>query len=291
MDDRSVRANSNNIFHILVVNDDPAAAGVLREVMKNLQHLHELHFVLDGSDALDFLHRTGGYRDVPFPDLILLDVNMPRLGGLDTLSAIKNDPQLRVIPVIMLSTSRSPNDVRKSYMAHANGYVQKPTSLDSTVKLVEAIESFWMNFALFPTREERPQQLRQQDDSKGGTPGSSALASTPAHTGKPIAPGSVEASSTMRNDRSSGTAVISARKSGCEEHNRLLDEFGMAVRELIDLHEQQFVAIVEDDAECHRFDLLIHMANEKKQLAKYGYLRHVEEHGCSNFDAFNNVRA
>ncbi len=68
---------------------------------------------------------------------------------------------------------------------------------------------------------------------------------------------------------------------GCREHNRLLNEFGAAVRELLALHEQQFLAIVEGDMECSRFDLLIHMANERKQLTKYAYLRHVEEHGCS----------
>jgi hypothetical protein len=71
----------------------------------------------------------------------------------------------------------------------------------------------------------------------------------------------------------------------CQEHNRLLDEFGAAVRDLLLLHEQQFLAIVDGDSECSRFDVLIHMANEKKQLAKYAYIRHVEAHGCSN----NNV--
>jgi len=71
------------------------------------------------------------------------------------------------------------------------------------------------------------------------------------------------------------------RKSGCEEHDRLLDEFGSTVRELLNLHEQQFVAISQEDIECTRFDLLIHMVNEKKQRAKYAYIRHVEERGCS----------
>lgn len=74
------------------------------------------------------------------------------------------------------------------------------------------------------------------------------------------------------------------RKAGCDVHNGLLDDFGMAIRELLELHEQQFLAIVDGDIDCHRFDLLIHMANEKKQLAKYAYLRHVEEHGCSNLN-------
>lgn len=80
-------------------------------------------------------------------------------------------------------------------------------------------------------------------------------------------------------------AEEASRKSGCEEHDRLLSEFGAAVRELLDLHQQQFQAIVEGDAESSRFDVLIHMANEKKQWAKYAYLRHVDAHGCSDHDA------
>jgi len=76
-------------------------------------------------------------------------------------------------------------------------------------------------------------------------------------------------------------AEKASRKSGCEEHDRLLGEFGAAVREILELHHQQFQAIVEGDAESSRFDVLVHMANEKKQLAKYAYLRHVDTHGCS----------
>lgn len=77
--------------------------------------------------------------------------------------------------------------------------------------------------------------------------------------------------------------VAPSRSAGCQEHNRLLDAFGEAVQELIKLHEQQFQAILDGDSECQRFDVLIHMANEKKQLAKYAYVRHVEDHGCSKF--------
>jgi hypothetical protein len=79
-------------------------------------------------------------------------------------------------------------------------------------------------------------------------------------------------------------------RSGCGGHNSLLEEFGAAVRELLELHEQQWSAIVDGDNDCYRFDLLIHMANEKKQLAKYAYLRHVEAHGCSDFNALNQTR-
>lgn len=85
----------------------------------------------------------------------------------------------------------------------------------------------------------------------------------------------------MQHDSSAGNVDgMSTRDRGCEEHNRLLDEFGKAVQELLQVHEQQYQAILSGDIESHRFDLLIHVANEKKQLAKYAYLRHVEAHGC-----------
>ena len=269
MDETSSAAKGSHIFHILVVDDDPSEARLLREMMKILQRPHELHFVLDGSEALDFLRGKAPYAGAPRPHLVLLDLHMPRVGGLETLSAIKGDPELCVIPVIMLSSSDSPSDVRKSYQAHANGYVRKPTDLSRMLQLVQAFESFWMDFVLFTSRH--PQR------------------SPEIHTGRPIASKQVEASSgAIRNDGS--LEAVRSRQSGCPEHNHLLDEFGGAVRELIDLHEQQFRATVEGDSDCHRFDLLIHMANEKKQLAKYSYLRHLEEHGCLNFDALDNVR-
>jgi len=249
-----------NTFRILVVDDDPAGAHLLRELTKNLQRRHELHFVWDGVQALDFLNRRGGYANAERPHLVLLDVNLPRLGGLETLAAIKSDPELCTIPVIMLSTSNSPQDVRKSYQARANCYVQKPANLERSVKLVEAIEAFWMDFVLAP--EGNPAIFEE------------------IRSGPPIASQSAEATSRAR----------SMERPGCEEHDRLLDECGMAVREVIELHEQQFLAIIEGDSECHRFDLLIHMANEKKQLTKYAYLRHVEAHGCSNTNAVKQTR-
>lgn len=88
-------------FRFLVVDDYPSAARLLQEVMKNLQRRHEVHVVQDGVEALDFLYRRGAYVDAPHPNLILMDMNMPRLGGLETVTAIKNDPELCVIPVVM----------------------------------------------------------------------------------------------------------------------------------------------------------------------------------------------
>src|SRR5580693_5578485 len=110
---------AREVFHILVVDDDRASAELLRGLMKNLRGRYELHFVWDGVEALDFLRRRGAHTEVPRPNLVLLDINMPRLGGLETLSAIKSDPELCVIPVIMFSSSVSPEHVQESYRARA----------------------------------------------------------------------------------------------------------------------------------------------------------------------------
>jgi len=137
-----MRAEMAYMFRILAIDDDSASAYLLREVTKQLKRRHELYFVKDGLEALDFLNRAGPYEDAPRPDLILLDVHLPRLGGLETLRVIKNTPELRVIPVIMLSTSSSPEIVRASYEAHANCYIQKPFDLERFVKLVSSFGDF-----------------------------------------------------------------------------------------------------------------------------------------------------
>ena len=268
---------NESAFHVLVVDDDAVAAHLFREVMKNLRHRYELHFVRDGVDALDFLYRREPYARSPRPNLVLLDLNMPRLGGLETLSAIKSDPELCVIPVIVLSTSGSPDDVRQSYLAHANCYVQKPADLEQSTKLVQAVEAFWVEFALLARAERMPQYR----DSKG-FPSEPPARPDRFQSGHPIASIPPEARSRAMHTDGSPKGTEQPQNPGCELHSRLLKEFGVAVGGLIELHEQQFLAIVEGDADCHRFDLLIHMANEKRQLAKYACLRHVEAHRCSN---------
>jgi CheY-like chemotaxis protein len=259
---------AGQIFHILVVDDDRAGAQLMRRVMKNLRARYELHFVWDGVEALDFLHRRGAHSEAPRPNLVLLDINMPRLGGLETLSAIKSDPELYVIPVIMLSTSNSSDDVQECYKARANCFVQKPIDLERSMKLLQAIETFWIDFALLPPIEKPGRTSRSPMGTNSQDHG--------LQTGPSIAAESAEA-------RSQAMSAITshATETTCEEHDRLLEEFGLAVRELLTLHQQQFLAIAEADSECSRFDLLIHMANENKQLTKYAYLRHVEAHGCS----------
>jgi CheY-like chemotaxis protein len=266
------------MFRILIVDDDPAASHLLREVMQHLRSRPELHFVSDGVEALDFLHQRGAFAQASRPHLILLDINMPRLGGLETLSAIKSDPELFMIPVIMLSASSNPADVWESYQARANCYVQKPADLDRSMKLVQAVEAFWMDFALQPASDSR-------------RPSPSIFGTLLGGFGKPIALTQTEENGRATEYDSPQIQIAPRiRRSGCEEHNGLLDDFGSAVRELLALHEQQFLAIVEEDSECTRFDLLIHMANEKKQHAKYAYLRHVEGHGCSNDNDIEQTR-
>lgn len=246
------------LFRVLVVDDSPADVLAIREALKDGDHRWEIEWVKDGAAALDFLYRRGIHQTAPRPDLILMDINMPRLTGLEVLSAIKSDPDLCVIPAIILSTSTAPSDVRFSYQAHANGYVQKPTSLENLTRLVRAIEAFWIDFAVPPPLD--------------------------GHTGHAIAGKTAETMSQAmrRNEPAAAQPMLVSGMDGCEEHRRLLDAFGVAVHELLKLHEDQFLAVAEGDGESNRFDLLIHMANEKKQLAKYAYLRHMESHGCAN---------
>jgi len=281
------------MFRILVVDDDPNAGHLLQAVMKNIQRPHELRFVGDGVEALDFLHGRGACLDAPRPNLILLDLNMPRLGGLETLSAIKNDPDLRVIPVIILSAASSPQDVRSAYEAHANCYVQKPTNLERSVKFVQAVEAFWMDFAILSSSDELTVENLQSTDSKQTHPLWAAPHPREARSGPTIAAEAREEACSRAkriDDPPAEETATRSRTAGCEEHKRLLDDFGKAVQELLKLHKEQFQAIVEGDTESHRIDLLIHMANQKKQAAKYDYLRHVEAHGCANTDAIKQTR-
>jgi|SRR5579862_450371 chemotaxis family two-component system response regulator Rcp1 len=265
------------MFRILVVDDDPAGTYLLKELMQNVHHAYELYFVSDGMEALDFLYSRGEFSAARRPNLILLDMNMPRMGGLETLSAIKSDPELCPIPVIMLSTASDPQEVRRSYQAHAACYVEKPSNLARSVKLVKAIEAFWMEFAARYSGEDDCQLA----DCKGKN---STMYSDASDSGPGIASDSAEVRGRVRMSITDSPVRNIQRPSGmpgCAEHDRLLDDFGIAVRELLALHEQQFRAISAGEGEFERFDILIHMANEEKQLAKYAYLRHVEDHGCS----------
>lgn len=259
------------MFRILLVDDSPVDAALLIEGLKGLIRECQLDWVKDGAAALDFLRRHGAYAEAPRPQLILLDLNMPRLNGLEALDAIKSDPDLRLIPVIVLSASPWPDDVRRGYQAYANSYVEKPTSLAGLERLIRAIEIFWMHVAVLVEPNDQP---------------------SAKYAGAAIAHSRAEAKSQAMKSTGPPVAADVAVPGivGCVENRKLLDEFGAAVHDLLKLHEDQFQAIIQGDTDSNRFDLLIHMANEKKQLAKYAYLRHVESHGCATYHAFDQTR-
>ena len=135
---------------LLIVDDDVAQLQLLQLLLKELGLPHHCHTVTNGADALDFLRRRPPYESAPRPHLILLDLNLPGKDGCEVLREIKSDPDLRMIPVIIFSQSTSGADVSACYIAKANAYVSKPTDLDSNIRIIEAIERFWLQNAQLP---------------------------------------------------------------------------------------------------------------------------------------------
>ncbi|MGI0072042.1 MAG: response regulator [Thermoplasmata archaeon] len=135
---------------ILMVEDNPADARLVVEAMKDSQIRHELHVVPDGLQALDYLHRRGAHAGANRPSLIFLDLNLPRIDGREVLRQIKADADLRRIPVVVMSSSRAPEDVARAYDAHANCYVRKPIDFTQYRDVVRKIESFWLSAVQLP---------------------------------------------------------------------------------------------------------------------------------------------
>jgi chemotaxis family two-component system response regulator Rcp1 len=135
---------------ILLVEDNPGDVRLTREALKESSMLNTLHVVPDGVEALAFLHREGEYADAPRPDLIFLDLNMPRKDGREVLAEIKADQDLARIPVVILTTSQAEEDVIRSYDLHANCYITKPVDLEQFIKVVTMIEGFWLSMVKLP---------------------------------------------------------------------------------------------------------------------------------------------
>ena len=129
---------------VLLVEDDPGDILMTREAFEQYKIRNVLHVVTDGEQALHFLRRTGGYADAPRPGLILLDLNLPRLDGLEVLAELKADPVLKVIPVVILTTSQAQQDVLRSYALHANAYVSKPVDFERFVDVIRQIDNFFI---------------------------------------------------------------------------------------------------------------------------------------------------
>jgi chemotaxis family two-component system response regulator Rcp1 len=140
-------------LQVLLVEDSPGDVRLTQEVFRDSGKPVRLHLASDGLEAMAFLRREGVYRDAPRPELILLDLNMPKMDGREVLVLIKEDPHLKVIPTIILTTSDDEADVLISYQLRANCYLRKPTNWDAFDSLVRSINAFWL------TRAKLPQQV------------------------------------------------------------------------------------------------------------------------------------
>ena len=137
-------------IEILLVEDNPGDADLAREALENSKIRNTLSVVGDGEEALAFLHRSGKYAAAPRPDLILLDLNLPRKSGREVLAEIKSDEDLKRIPVVVLTVSKDEEDILESYNLHANCYITKPIDLHQFLRVVRAIEDFWLTIVKLP---------------------------------------------------------------------------------------------------------------------------------------------
>ncbi len=141
-------------IEILLVEDNPGDARLAVEALKESKVRNNLYHVRDGVEAMDFLRRRGEYAGVTVPDLVLLDLNLPRKDGREVLEEIKEDPELKLIPVVVLTTSEAERDLVRTYDLHANAYVVKPIDLDRFIEVVQAIEDFWFAIVKLPPKAE-----------------------------------------------------------------------------------------------------------------------------------------
>lgn len=141
---------NGELVEILLVEDNPGDARLAMEVLKEAKVRNNLHWTKDGVEALTFLRREKPYEKAPRPDVILLDLNLPRKDGREVLAEIKSDERLMRIPVVVLTISKDEEDIFRTYNLHANCYVTKPLDLDQFVKVVKSIEDFWLTIVRLP---------------------------------------------------------------------------------------------------------------------------------------------
>jgi len=140
-------------IEILLVEDNPGDVDLTKEALDHSKMINNLHLVGDGVEALAFLRKEGKYANAAHPDLILLDLNLPKKDGREVLAVIKEDPALRRIPVVVLTTSDAEQDILKAYSLHANCYITKPVDVEKFVLVVKAIEDFWFAVVKLPPPE------------------------------------------------------------------------------------------------------------------------------------------
>ncbi len=138
---------------ILLVEDNEGDVGLVEEVFEDAKIRNILHVAEDGEEAMLFLNKKNPYNDVPTPDIILLDLNLPQKDGREVLEEIKNDENLKRIPVVVLTTSKAEEDILRSYNLHANSYITKPVDFDQFIKVIRAIEDFWLEVVRLPNEK------------------------------------------------------------------------------------------------------------------------------------------
>ncbi|ODS24364.1 response regulator [Candidatus Endobugula sertula] len=141
----------NTPIEILMVEDNPADIELTREALSRGKLHNKLHITEDGEQALDFLHQRGQYKSAPRPDIVLLDLNLPKITGREILAAVKSDEGLASIPVIILSSSEDNQDIKASYALNANSFVTKPVRVEDFLSVVKTIEHFWIEIVKLPS--------------------------------------------------------------------------------------------------------------------------------------------
>ena len=141
------------IIDILIVEDNPGDARLAQEALKESKIKNQLHIVNDGMEATDFLFKRNNYKDAPSPDLIILDLNLPKKDGREVLAEIKADENLKRIPVVILTISKAEEDIMKSYDLHANCFITKPLDLNKFLEVVKSIEDFWLTIVKLPNHK------------------------------------------------------------------------------------------------------------------------------------------
>lgn len=143
-------AHDHTEFVVLLVEDNPGDVRLTLEILKEAEVRNRVCTVQDGVEAMEFLRRQGAYADAPRPDLVLLDLNLPRRSGHEVLEEIRKDPELALLPVVVLTTSSAETDILGTYRNHANCYITKPIDLEQFVAAIRSIESFWLKVAKLP---------------------------------------------------------------------------------------------------------------------------------------------
>ncbi|MEN6554114.1 MAG: response regulator [Methanobacterium sp.] len=139
-------------IEILLVEDNEGDVGLVEEVFQEAKIMNNLNIAEDGEEAMLFLHKKGKFSNVSSPDIILLDLNLPGKDGREVLKEIKEDNELKRIPVVILTTSKAEEDILKSYNLHANSYITKPVDFDQFIRVIKSIENFWLDIVKLPSK-------------------------------------------------------------------------------------------------------------------------------------------